>query len=163
MEDMVATIWAKENSRAVSRYLSCLQWVVAFLRPLQEPDLEDQESLLKVTRKVMDHQEQKLKKTLLEPMDYELEDEVIRSIMKLGAQRGRGGIMNRIEGVRSSSCPLPSQRELNSVWLIVDSTRSVHRHAIPSWAHDSQPDLHHGRGRVRESVPHGRLLNRSVV
>lgn len=72
--------------------------MVAFLRPLREPDLRDP-GLLNVTRIVMDHQERELR-AILEPLDYYLEGEFIRSMMHLNLYGvGPSGIVGRIEGV----------------------------------------------------------------
>ncbi|EIW62377.1 uncharacterized protein TRAVEDRAFT_18782 [Trametes versicolor FP-101664 SS1] len=94
IEKMITASWAKENSSNIVGYIDCLRWVVAFLRSLGEPELQDP-SLLKVTRIVMDHQEQELR-NVLEPLDYSLGDGFIESMLS-SSYGVPSGIIGRIE------------------------------------------------------------------
>lgn len=96
IERFVALECAQENSGTVAAYMGLLHWVTAFLRRLGEPDLDDQQ-LLKVTHIVMAKQEQGVKQ-VLGMLNYELEEEDIRTMMDLSV-RGGPGTVGRIEEV----------------------------------------------------------------
>ncbi|KAI0637498.1 hypothetical protein C8Q77DRAFT_369953 [Trametes polyzona] len=94
IDQIAALNYAKENTATVSVYLSLLPWVTAFLRTLGEPDLDGQQ-LLRITHIVMEKQEQAVN-GVLGMLNYELEEEDIRTMMELSV-RGGPGTIGRIE------------------------------------------------------------------
>ncbi|KAI0640603.1 hypothetical protein C8Q79DRAFT_446036 [Trametes meyenii] len=95
IEGILGVSYAKPNTAAVATYTTSLQWIVACLRSLGEPDLEHQQ-LLKLTHVVMEKQEQAAR-AVLEMFNYELEEEDIRTMMDLTV-RGGPRAVGRIEG-----------------------------------------------------------------
>ncbi|KAI0666097.1 hypothetical protein C8Q78DRAFT_1061348 [Trametes maxima] len=95
IEGILNVNYARPNTAAVATYTASLQWVVACLRSLGEPDLEHQQ-LLKLTHCVMENQEQAAR-SVLEMFNYELEEEDIRTMMDLTIRGGPRAI-GRIEG-----------------------------------------------------------------
>lgn len=124
IERFVALECAKENSGTVAAYMGLLHWVTAFLRRLGEPDLDDQQ-LLKVTHIVMAKQEQGVKQ-VLGMLNYELEEEDIRTMMDLSV-RGGPGTVGRIEEVSVCRSFLASRlmRCLSECFLCCSSSCNV--------------------------------------
>ncbi len=106
IQRIISKNYVKENSEAVAVYGGLLHWVTAFLHPLGEPDLDDQE-LLKVAHIVMKKREQAAQDAL-GILNYDVDTEDIRTMMDISMRSGVDAIIGRIEEVSSCIGSMPS-------------------------------------------------------